>query len=280
MLTSTQNPLAKQIRKLHRSKERRSQGLCLLEGSHLLQEVCAIGVRLDVLCYTEAWQDRNPTVFQQAAQLADRIECVSPELLKSISTTVEPDGVLAIAPRQHQTAIPIRSLGLVLETIQDPGNLGTMIRTAAAVGADGLLLSHDCVELDNPKVLRASAGQWFRLPMATTSDLASMLQQYRSQGFQVVATLPTAKQTLWDIDFTQPSLIVMGNEGAGLSPEVAAIADVSVTIPLAPNVESLNVAIAAALILYEVKRQRSAGNGSSPTIAPSVGQDMTSPSGG
>jgi RNA methyltransferase, TrmH family len=257
MLTSKQNPLAKQIRQLHRSKVRRDQGLCLLEGSHLLQEACAMGLLLDVLCYTEAWQTRYPKLFQQATQLADRVECVTPDLLKAISTTVEPDGVLAIAPRQHQRPIQIQSLGLVLETIQDPGNLGTMIRTAAAVGVEGLLLSDDCVELDNPKVLRASAGQWFRLPMTTTPDLAATLETYQAQGFQIIATLPTAQRTLWEVDFTKPSLIVMGNEGAGLSPAVAATANVAVNIPLAPDVESLNVAIAAAVMLYEAKRQRS-----------------------
>ncbi|NJN48768.1 MAG: RNA methyltransferase, partial [Alkalinema sp. RL_2_19] len=174
----------------------------------------------------------------------------------SMATTVEPDGVLAIAPRQHQKPIVIRDFGLVLETIQDPGNLGTMIRTAAAVGVDGLLLSQNCVDLDSPKVLRASAGQWLRLPMAIAEDLPSQLRQYREQGMQVIATLPTATQTLWEVDLTQPSLVVMGNEGAGLSPQLAAVANVAVQIPLMPGVESLNVSIAAALMLYEVRRQR------------------------
>jgi RNA methyltransferase, TrmH family len=256
MLTSLQNPLVKQIRKLHRSKERREQHLFLLEGSHLIAEACVLQVPLQVLCCTPDWQQQYAKLYNQALHRSQRVEIVSPDVLKSMATTVEPDGVLAIAPRQHQKPIVLRDFGLVLETIQDPGNLGTMIRTAAAVGVEGLLLSPNCVDLDNPKVLRASAGQWFRLPMAIATDLPSELQNYRDQGIQIIATLPTATQTLWDVDFTQPSLIVMGNEGAGLSPKVAAIADVQVQIPLAPGVESLNVAIAAALILYEAKRQR------------------------
>jgi RNA methyltransferase, TrmH family len=256
MLTSVQNPLVKQIRKLHRSQERREQHLFLLEGSHLITEACAMQVPLQVLCCTTDWQQQYPQIYAQAMALSQRVELVSPAVLKSMATTVAPDGVLAIAPRQHQKPIAIQQLGLVLETIQDPGNLGTMIRTAAAVGVDGLLLSQNCVDLDNPKVLRASAGQWLRLPMAIAPDLPTALRQYRDRGMQIIATRPTATQTLWEIDFTRPSLIVMGNEGAGLSPEVAALADVQVQIPLAPGVESLNVAIAAALILYEAKRQR------------------------
>jgi RNA methyltransferase, TrmH family len=256
MLTSLQNPLVKQIRKLHRAKERRLQHLFLLEGSHVIEAAGIAQLPLLVLCCTPDWQAQYPQIYATALTIADRIELVSPEVLKSMATTVEPDGVIAIAPRQHQTPITIQTLGLVLETIQDPGNLGTMIRTAAAVGVEGLLLSPNCVDLDNPKVLRASAGQWFRLPMAIAPNLPQELQNYRDRGMQIIATLPTAAQTLWDVDFTKPSLIVMGNEGAGLSPAVTACADVQVQIPLSPGVESLNVAIAAALMLYEAKRQR------------------------
>jgi RNA methyltransferase, TrmH family len=255
MLTSLQNPLVKQIRKLHRSKERREQHLCLLEGSHLIEAACDVQLPLQVLCCTADWAGQSAPLYDRALSLSQRVELVSPDVLRSMATTVEPDGVLAIAPRQHQKPIDLPHLGLILETIQDPGNLGTMIRTAAAVGVDGLLLSQNCVELDNPKVLRASAGQWFRLPMAIAPDLPSELKKYRDRGHQIIATLPTATQTFWDVDFTRPSLIVMGNEGAGLSPEVAACADVQVQIPLAVGVESLNVAIAAALMLYEAKRQ-------------------------
>ncbi len=259
MLSSRQNPLVKQIRKLHRSKERREQGRFLLEGSHLVEAAGAVGLPLAILCYTEHWRSQYPHLFDTLSQTVERLELVSPEVLKSIATTVEPDGVIAIAPRPPAQTLEFTQLGLVLETIQDPGNLGTMIRTAAAVGIDGLLLSQDCVDVDHPKVLRASAGQWLRLAIATSPDLLSDLTRYKAQGMQIIATVPSAQKTYWEIDFGQPSLILLGNEGAGLSPAVAAIADQQVTLPLAPGVESLNVAIAAALMLYEAKRQRRGG---------------------
>lgn len=256
MLTSLQNPLVKQLRKLHQTKERRQQQLFLLEGTHLLEAALTADRPLETLCHTIAWQTKHPLMWEQAQQLAQRVELVSADVLRAIATTVEPDGVVATVERTSAPAPVFTSLGLVLETVQDPGNLGTMIRTAVAAGADGLLLSADSVDFDHPKVLRSSAGQWFQLPMAASSNLQAELIHYQQQGMQIVATLPTATLAYWEVDLRQPTLILMGNEGGGLSPELAAIADRQVTIPLSPGVESLNVAIAAALILYEAKRQR------------------------
>jgi TrmH family RNA methyltransferase len=131
-----------------------------------------------------------------------------------------------------------------------------MIRTAAAAGVDRLWLSKDSVDLDNPKVLRSSAGQWFRLPVTVSADLKEVVDQCQAQGIQVVATVPAATVSYWDIDLRRPTLILLGNEAAGLSADLVASADQRVQIPLMPGVESLNLAIAAALMLYEARRQR------------------------
>ncbi len=256
MLTSLQNSLVKQIRKLHSTKERQKQELFLLEGTHLLQEACAVSYPLEVVCCTPEWQANHPLLWQEACSRSDRTEIVSKEVLAAIATTVQPDGVVATAKRGNiQTQVPVTGLVLALETIQDPGNLGTIIRTAAAVGASGLWISGDSVDLDSPKVLRASAGQWFRLATAVSEDLKATVTYHQQQGMQIVATLPNATLTYWEIDWRKPSLILLGNEGAGLSAELAAMADQQVKIPLNPGVESLNVAIAAALMLYEAQRQ-------------------------
>lgn len=258
MLTSVQNSLVKQIRKLHSSKERREQQLFLLEGTHLLEEACAVNYPLVSVCCTPEWRDRHQQLWENVCNRATRAELVSAEVIKAIATTVQPDGVVATAPRitAQSPSLPVQ-LGLVLETLQDPGNLGTIIRTAAAAGASGLWLSDNSVDLDNPKVLRASAGQWFRLPMAVNGDLLSLVSQCRTAGMQVVATVPSATLTYWQVDLRRPTLILLGNEGAGLSEELEKTADFRVTIPLSPGVESLNVAIAAALMLYEAQRQQS-----------------------
>lgn len=259
MLTSLQNPLIKQLRKLQKAKERAAQGVFLIEGTHLLEAACAVDYPLEVLCCTADWQDRYPALWQQASQRSQRIELVSAAVLEAIATTVHPDGVVATAQRQVSPVPdqPIQ-LGVALETLQDPGNLGTIIRTAAAAGIDRLWLSPDSVDLDHPKVLRASAGQWFRLPMQVSADLTADLQAQQAAGVQIIATLPTAACTYWQVDFTHPTIVLLGNEGAGLSTELAAIADLAVRIPQAAAVESLNVGISAALLLYEARRQLTA----------------------
>lgn len=258
MLTSTQNPLVKQLRKLQNAKERRETQLFLIEGTHLIQEACAVDYPLETVCYTRQWGDRYPALLASVSNRCERLELVSDEVIKSIATTINPDGIAATAPRLAipQPQLPGK-LTIALSTLQDPGNLGTTIRTAAAVGADGLWVSRDSVDLDNPKVIRASAGQWFRLAMGVSDDLTALVKSYQQQGVRVISTTSHTDTSYWDVDLRSPVLILMGNEGAGLSEDLAALADLRVKIPMSPGVESLNVATAAALMMYEVRRQQS-----------------------
>jgi TrmH family RNA methyltransferase len=258
MLTSTQNPLIKQIKKLQSPKERRETQLFLLEGTHLIQEACAVNYPLMTVCCTSRWQEQHHDLCSVVVENCERVELVSDEVIKSIATTINPDGIVATAPRLALDRPPISAnLTIVLATIQDPGNLGTIIRTAAAAGVDGLWVSQDSVDLDNPKVLRASAGQWFRLAMGVSDDLQALIKSYQQQGVRVISTTSYTETSYWDVDMRSPTLILLGNEGAGLSRDLAALADIQVKIPMSATVESLNVGTAAALMLYEVRRQRS-----------------------
>ena len=257
MLTSIQNPLVKEIRKLHSSKGRREQQLFLLEGTHLLEEASVAKYPLETVCATPEWVEQHDRLWEQIGSLADRTELVSEKVLESIATTVQPDGIIATAPRIATPPTEISTLGIALETIQDPGNLGAIVRTAAAANADGLLVSADSADLDHPKLLRASAGAWFKLPMAVTPDLTAEVSRYKNRGMQILATVADASLTYWEVDLRVPTLIVLGNEGSGLSEELRSLADRQIQIPLSRSVESLNVSIAAALILYEAQRQRS-----------------------
>ncbi|WP_017297833.1 TrmH family RNA methyltransferase [Nodosilinea nodulosa] len=259
MLTSLQNPLVKSIRKLHQAKGRRSQGQFLLEGTHLIQEALATAYPLQTVCYTPEWQQQHPHLATALDQHAERVEQVSGPVLEGMATTQHPDGVVAVAPHIPQAPqASLRGVGLAIETLQDPGNLGTVIRTAVAAGAEGLWLSADSVAPDHPRVLRASAGQWFRLPLAVVDDLGSRLADWARAGVQLVATSSHAAVDYWAVDFTQPTVIVLGNEGAGLSEALLRQSTVQVRIPMAETVESLNVGISAALLLYEAQRQRRA----------------------
>jgi RNA methyltransferase, TrmH family len=258
ILTSIQNPLIKQVRKLHRAKTRQEQNILLLEGTNLVEAACQVNYKLDIVFCTGQWQDKNPRLWET---LIDRtkIQLVSTEVLSSIATTINPDGVIALAPQvmAEMPAIANTKLSLAIDRLQDPGNLGTIIRTAVATEVDCLWLSSDSASPAHPKVLRASAGEWFRLPMAVSQDLSQLVRAYQQQDVRVIATVPQAAKIYWSIDFRRPSLILIGNEGRGLSEELIALADERVTIPLSNGVESLNVAIATALLLYEAKRQQS-----------------------
>ena len=260
ILTSIKNPLIKQVRKLQQAKERQKQNLLLIEGTNSIEAACQADYQLDVIFYTARWQENHQFLYEKILQKSSTTQPVSPEVLNAIATTVNPDGVVAIAPRSvAKPASVINRLAIALEKLQDPGNLGTIIRTAAATEVDGLWLSSASVDIYNPKVLRASAGQWFQMPMATNQNLLELAKQ-QQQEVQVIATTSQAAKTYWEVDLTRPSLILLGNEGAGLSQELIELADERVTIPLANGVESLNVAVATALILYEAKRQLTLSN--------------------
>jgi len=257
VLTSLKNPWVKQLRKLHQAKYRRSQQQFLLEGTHLVQEAIATQYPLIAVCATPEWQAQYGDLWQQLQSHTERQELVSAAVLAAIATTVNPDGVVAIAALQAQApTVAIPQFAIALETLQDPGNLGTVIRTAAAVGSDGLWLSDDNVDVTHPKVIRASAGQWFRVPKQVTPDLPAQLTRWKTQGCQVLATAVARSIPYWEIDFTQPTVLVLGNEGAGLSEATLATASQVISIPMNPAVESLNVGVAAAVILFEARRQR------------------------
>jgi TrmH family RNA methyltransferase len=257
VLTSLKNPWVKTLHKLHQAKYRRQQQQFLLEGTHLVQEAIATQYPLQAVCATAMWQGRHPALWAQLSQCTERQETVSPEVLGAIATTQTPDGVVAIAPSDTvTTTIHHPTLGLALEDIQDPGNVGMLMRTAVAAGSDGIWLSQNSVDLTHPKVLRASAGQWLRLPKQVGIDLLAQMSTWREQGCQILATASAGAVPYWQIDLTHPTVLLVGNEGAGLSSGAIAAADHTVTIPMMHGVESLNVGVAAAVILFEALRQR------------------------
>lgn len=257
MLTSLQNPLVKEIRKLQKPQERHRQNLHLLEGTNLLEVASQVNYPLVTVLATELWQKKNYSLWQILQTQAQRVESVSLDVMKSLATTVNPDGVIATAYRDSRQSQPPDNfrLGLVFDRIQDPGNLGTIIRTSVAMNVDFIWLSGDSVDLDNPKVMRSSVGEWFKIQAKVENDLVSLVKKYQCQGYQIIATSLEGEKTHWQIDFTKPTILLLGNEAQGLSWELASLATENVKIPLNNGVESLNVAIATAFLLGEYQRQ-------------------------
>ena len=259
LITSRRNPLVARLRALHQPKGRREQGLLLLEGTHQLQELLRLGLQPEQMLATPAWIERH------GALLAERslpLQPVGEEVMAAVATTDNPDGVVATLVRE---ALPVArgdgAFVLALDQLQDPGNLGTLLRTALAAGVDEVWLAGGADPLQ-PKVLRASAGAALALPLLRLADreaLLPLLQRAAAAGQHVAATLVQAgAQPYWTLDWTQPTVLLLGNEGAGLHPQLAALATHRITIPHSAAVESLNVAVAAAPLLLERWRQQGA----------------------
>lgn len=260
-ITSRRNPLVRSLRELHEARGRREQGLLLLEGTHLLQETLRLGLRPELVLATPAWLDAHPALVQ-ALPAGVRLQPASGEVLEAAATTRHPDGVLLTVPTpQPLEDSTAPAFVLALDRLQDPGNLGTLLRTALAAGVTEVWLA-DGADPTQPKVLRASAGAALALPLRRLemAGLAGRLREMASQGVQVVATAVARSEgpplrPYWQLDWTRPTVLLLGNEGAGLDPQLAALAGEVVTIPHSDAVESLNVAVAAAPLLLERSRQ-------------------------
>ena len=269
LITSRRNPLVKRLRELHAAKGRREQGLVLLEGTHLAQEVIrlqlgASGLLGSDLLATEAWLGAHGDLVA-ALSPAVAIHPVGQEVLEAVATTAHPDGVvLTLAAAALQAPWDGQEFVLVLDGLQDPGNLGTLMRTALAAGVQGLWLAEGADPLQ-PKVLRASAGAALALPTERMdrSALVQRLLAAAARGLQLVAAVPPLVELegelplpYWHLDWTKPTALLLGQEGAGLAPELQALASHRVTIPHSAAVESLNVAVSAAPLLLERMRQQ------------------------
>ncbi len=253
-ITSRDNPLFRELKKLATSaRQRRKAGQTLLDGRHLLQAYLdAGGQPQQLLVNAAALQDAEVAALLH--ELPDvSLTRLDDSLLKEISELKTPTGILALVelPKPKLTAAHSRFC-LLLEDIQDPGNLGSMMRSAAAAGCDAVFLSKGCADAWSPKVLRGGMGGHFALSIHESADLSAVAETF--QGRVYAASLQ-AKQSLYGCDLHGDIAFAIGNEGAGLSEELLRVAH-PVFIPMPGKIESLNAAAAAAVCLFEAARQR------------------------
>lgn len=251
MITSRHNQRLKDIRRLRRSKGDHA----LLEGPHLVAEAVAAGLTLEAVLATPAWLETP-----EARRLPVPPLEIEPALLEELTDSDSPRGVLAVArlPRQGIEALPVRDGGvyLFLDGLQDPGNLGALARVAEAAGAAGLALSPGAAHPNHPRALRASAGSLLRLPVAAGAEAAALDHHLASVKPRWMALVPRGGEDLWEAPLEGTLVLALGAEGPGLSPALEARADLKLTIRIEPPVESLNATVAAALVLFEVRRRR------------------------
>jgi len=257
MISSVANAAVKRIVLLQsKDKARREEGLFIVEGVRMYVEVPAS--RLDQVYVTEEFLDKA------SAEVRDRLtetgyELVTDEVMKKMSDTMTPQGILCLVKTMNYNLSDILkkgSLFVVLDGLQDPGNLGTIFRTSEAAGVDGIILSRSSVSIFNPKSVRSTMGTLFRMPFIYVDDLPATMRTLSAEGVHTYAAHLDGSSEYTEYDYTVPTAFVIGNEGNGISAEVAQSAEHFLRIPMEGEVESLNAAIAASVLLYETHRQR------------------------
>lgn len=257
MITSTANPQIKNLIQLQKKgKIRAEQDVFVVEGIKMYREVPKELVEKVYLSESFA----NGELGQEMLQERNDAVILGDQVFKSVSDTMTPQGVLAVVKRQHyaleQVTKGAAPLILVLESIQDPGNLGTILRTAEGAGVTGIIMSSDTVDIYNPKTIRSTMGSIYRVPFLYVSDLEAAVTRLREAQVKIYAAHLKGTKNYDEQDYKSSSAFLIGNEGKGLSEELAAMADEYIRIPMCGQVESLNAAVASAILMYEVFRQR------------------------
>jgi len=260
-ILSVANPRVKGWAKLSERKHREREGRFRIEGVHLVAEALKAGWPLENVVFEEG--AGVPRELQQWAEAAGGPPWtpVSPDVIAKCSDTQSPQPIFAVA-RKRELALDVlweAAPGgpvVALDGVQDPGNVGTIVRSAAAGGAAAVVLGRGTADLYNAKTLRATMGAVFRVPVLE-ADLTELLPAARERGAAVIGTSLQATRNCYECDLAGPrTWLVFGNEGSGLSPAVEALVDRSVLIPMSGQAESLNVAMAATVLLFEAQRQR------------------------
>jgi RNA methyltransferase, TrmH family len=253
------NALVKELRRAFGQGELTDDGYCAIEGMRILEEAIRSGVKFRAVFFNSSALAKAERLLPQLAAYVETL-LLPDKLFAAAVPSESPQGVAALARCPVFTAEEVLARSatgpiLAIAGVQDPGNLGTILRSAEAFGAAGVLLGEGTVSAFNSKVIRASAGSVFRLPLAK-AKLAEVLPQMRSAGLRLVATSSHKATPVHDAKLTGPLAIFIGSEGAGLPRELLGQMDETLAIPHSPQVESLNAGVAASIVLYEAARRR------------------------
>jgi TrmH family RNA methyltransferase len=259
LISSRQNAIVKRFRQLAAGDP--TGEWMLLDGEHLVSEALGSGLRIDIAAFVERLANGPMAGIVDALERRGaRVVAVTDQVLGAMSPVRQPSGVVAIAKRPSAALDQVlhtrHSLVLILGDVQDPGNVGAIIRAAEGCGATGIVITTGAADPFSWKALRGGMGSTFRLPIASGQSLDAAVEHARAAGLRVIATTARTGTPLPDSDLRPGCAILLGGEGPGLPAAIVDAADERVTIPMQAPVESLNVAIAAALVLYEAARQR------------------------
>ena len=260
-ITSLQNPRVKQLVKLRDRRPRDAAGVFMVEGYRQIRRALEKNVTLQELYFSPDWflgENENALIKQAEESGALLIE-LSKDAFAKVAYRERPDGLLALAPQWERSLddlkLPEEPFLLVVEAIEKPGNLGTILRSADAAGCDGVIVCDPVTDIFNPNVVRASTGVLFSVPLVV-AESEQVHAWLKSKNIRIVATTPAAEQLYTDTDLRGPMAVIMGSEQYGLSDFWLQNADQPVRIPMAGQADSLNVAMATIITLFEAVRQR------------------------
>ena len=256
-ITSRHNERLREVARLvDSSRDRRKSGRCVLEGTHLIEVYTTrIGLPETLVVVDDRLDD--PAIATLVARVPPTRVLTVPRPLYADIATLPPDvAALAVVTTPRTTRTRPGSFCLLLEDVQDPGNVGSMIRSAAAAGVDQVVLSRHCAFAWSPRVLRAGQGAHFLTTLIEGVDVAEWVDAFRATGGRVVATVVSDAPSIYTVDLRGRIALAIGNEGAGLSQALLGRSDIRIAIPMAAGSESLNAAAAAAILMFEATRQR------------------------
>ena len=250
MIASKTNELIKHIKSLHQKKFRDEYREYFVEGVKLINEAIFEGKKLQKILICEE-------LLREDFSTSDNeiLEYVTKNVFEYVSDTQSPQGILAVIKMDDADDTIKENVIFALDDLQDPGNLGTILRSLDSAGIDTLLLSKGTVDLYNPKVIRSTMGAIFRVKVLENLDLKEKLLQLKDDGYKVVITSLDTNETHYNLDFKEKLVIVIGNEAKGVKKEIQDLADIKVKIPMLGRTESLNASVAASIIAYEKVRQ-------------------------
>lgn len=261
-ISSIQNPLIKEIKLLTQKKHRDGFGKFIIEGFKLIHDAIEFGAEIETILIDDKIKETHEVkkIIRFATQTKIILGFVTEKIIKELSDTVQPQGIIGIVKSKKseidEDSIENKTLFIMLENIQDPGNLGTIIRSCEAAKIDGLILLKGCVDLYNPKVIRGTMGAIFNLPIYFTDNSEGILHKLKKSGFKLFGTTIDAKKNYFDLDLTKKTVIIFGNESKGLSEEMIDRVDNLIKIPMLGKINSLNVSQSVGIVLYEALRQR------------------------
>lgn len=247
--------MIKKLRKLQQKKNRDSSGQFVVEGMNLVEEAIQKGIEIDSLLISDTYPEEAFPELQELTGL--RIERIQHSLFEKLTDARHGVGVVAIVNKPRQDEADVKAVlqkgtnCVVLDRLQDPGNIGTIVRTAVAAGYDGVIALKGTADFYSPKVLRATAGMIFHIPILFLDDVDELVELAKVAGKNIAVTTPIGGIPYFDCDLREDIFLVIGNEGNGISDELIEEASLRVTLPMCGSIESLNAAVSAAILMYE-----------------------------